>query len=663
MRILFLVLPLLFSGLYLEAQQVSHKIEFADMELKLTKEAIADIQTSVDALTRNDAYFQKKLEHVDMYMPIIERIFREEGLPDDFKYLVIQESSLISDAVSSSNAVGFWQFKEISGLENDLRIDRVVDERKNIVSSTRAAANYLKNHNKVFNNWAYSLIAYQTGVGGAKKVINERYNGEKKMPVSKNTYWYLKKFLAHKIAFENALGTSKPSYWLREVNNVQGASLDELAEKYSVDDALVKEYNKWLSARKIPEDKDYTVIIPLLEKPDYTPKSIPQRQPVNEIIPYDLSAEQNQPILIEGEIINKNAPLAHEIRVNGLEAIVAANGYSVKALAEKGALSEVKFRRFNDMSINQKLLVGEIYYLERKLNRAKYYYHTVYPDENMWSISQKYGLKLHKLYRKNRIKDPTTPKVGRVLWLRLNRPHSVAIEIKTILPTKTRTKDYEIDTINTITPKSIKSSSTSKDTLSLKDSIPLALQEERIPFITEATSKVTIIEPDEGSDSIRQKKELTAATEAQHEESAPTETSNEAYENPDSPAYTENPLPLTEYKITKGDTFFSIANRFNMRISELLSVNNLSIKEPLAIDQIILVQKGDITDKEKVNTENKAENKEAIGSRLKKHTIVAGETLYGIAKAYNVSLGDILKWNNKDDYSIKEGEIIIVQAK
>jgi LysM repeat protein len=75
------------------------------------------------------------------------------------------------------------------------------------------------------------------------------------------------------------------------------------------------------------------------------------------------------------------------------------------------------------------------------------------------------------------------------------------------------------------------------------------------------------------------------------------------------------------------------------------------------------VQKGDITDKEKVNTENKAENKEAIGSRLKKHTIVAGETLYGIAKAYNVSLGDILKWNNKDDYSIKEGEIIIVQAK
>ena len=49
----------------------------------------------------------------------------------------------------------------------DLRIDRIVDERMNIVSSSRAAATYLKDHNKYFDNWAYALIAYQRGRGGA----------------------------------------------------------------------------------------------------------------------------------------------------------------------------------------------------------------------------------------------------------------------------------------------------------------------------------------------------------------------------------------------------------------------------------------------------------------------------------------------------------------
>ncbi len=228
------ILLFLFISINGIGQTVPHKIDFAGMELKLTKGAIDDIQSDVDALTRSDSYFQKQLEKADMYMPIIEQIFEEEGLPDDFKYLVIQESALIPDAVSSSNAVGFWQFKEISGLENDLRIDKQVDERMNIVSASRAAASYLKKHNKQFDNWAYSLIAYQRGVYGARSVIDKKYYGEKKLPVTKKTYWYLKKYLAHKIAFEQALGTSKPTYYLKQLRNVQDKQLKDIAKDENV---------------------------------------------------------------------------------------------------------------------------------------------------------------------------------------------------------------------------------------------------------------------------------------------------------------------------------------------------------------------------------------------------------------------------------------------
>jgi membrane-bound lytic murein transglycosylase D len=72
-----------------------------------------------------------------LYFPIIERIFAEERVPDAIKYLAIQESSLIPDAVSSANAVGYWQFKDFTAREVGLRVDRQVDERKNIVSASQ----------------------------------------------------------------------------------------------------------------------------------------------------------------------------------------------------------------------------------------------------------------------------------------------------------------------------------------------------------------------------------------------------------------------------------------------------------------------------------------------------------------------------------------------
>src|SRR5690606_33981157 len=88
---------------YSQGPQVPSEMEFAGIRLDLTDAARREIQTHVDALYRSEKYFAVKLERVDLYFPIIERIFQEEDLPIDFKYLVIQESALISDAVSSSN--------------------------------------------------------------------------------------------------------------------------------------------------------------------------------------------------------------------------------------------------------------------------------------------------------------------------------------------------------------------------------------------------------------------------------------------------------------------------------------------------------------------------------------------------------------------------------
>ncbi|MGM0580759.1 MAG: LysM peptidoglycan-binding domain-containing protein [Bacteroidota bacterium] len=672
-------LPLLFAAIFifstnLWAQQVPSRMEFANMDLRLTPGAIKDIQTDVDALTRSEKYFQKKLERVDMYMPIIERIFREEGLPEDFKYLVIQESALVSDAVSSSNAVGFWQFKEISGLENDLRIDRIVDERMNIVSSSRAAATYLKDHNKYFDNWAYALIAYQRGRGGAADVIDDNNFGKSRLKITSNTYWYLKKFLAHKVAFENALGTSKPPYYLTEIENVKGNSLKTISKEENVPLELLEEYNKWIKRGKIPEDKNYTVIVPLnnLEKIE---KLQNQKRTATDNLPGDINDnKQNKFPLVDNYPNKSDRSIPHEVEINGLDGIYAPEGYTVKKLAETAGVDEYKFRKWNDLKIREKLKPGKIYYLRRKRNRAKFYYHTVAKNESMWEISQKYGLKLKKLYRKNRMEPPQEPKPGRVLWLRHNRPSNVAVEYREAPKAKQKTEPKP-ENIETTSKPSEKKPTTepqkeevikSTDSVSIADKTPVSDSTEKT---AEPDSSEVILIKDEIKDSLATMESDTETSIDSIENNNKANIIEEEFEDEDIKENEEEEPDLMNYSIRKGDTFFSIANRFNMKISSLLNVNDLQIRDTLSIGQVIKVNKMDIelpednsSKKEEPSNEQEVIAKNTKNSDIE-HKVSSGETMYALARKYNVSLKEIMEWNNKQDYNLKEGELIIIKMK
>src|SRR3982751_3372031 len=81
-----------------QAPQVPHKMHFADLTLTIRDDARKEIQKDVDALTLSPKHFNIKAERAKTYFPIIEKVFAEENVPDDFKYLVLQESALIADA-------------------------------------------------------------------------------------------------------------------------------------------------------------------------------------------------------------------------------------------------------------------------------------------------------------------------------------------------------------------------------------------------------------------------------------------------------------------------------------------------------------------------------------------------------------------------------------
>lgn len=431
---LFLVFSTLsLQQAWAQIPQVPAVMEFADLTLKITPQAQREIQLDVDAQYRNPNYFKVKLDRVNLFMPIVERELRRVGVPEDLKYLVIQESGLISDAVSTSNAVGFWQFKQGTAEEVGLRVDGQVDERKNIATSSRGAATYLKKHNNALNNWMTALVSYQMGLGGAKAYFGNQYSGKSVIEVDRNTHWYFKKFLAHKVAFEAPTYYFTSNQKLVEMQ-VQGpATMSTLAKRYGVSEEHLKEFNKWAVQGKIPEGSHTLFFI----KEGSLPVE-PAIETYQEPKPKTSTAQANSKASpaykqansfprISGNTTKASQP--NQITVNDLDGIQAATSVSPAKFASEIGMKEKKFIKVNDLPEDTRIETGKYYYTEKKKTSADVATHVVQPGETLWSISQKYGIRLASLKSKNRIRRDSELKVGMVLNLQEPRKRGEEIPV------------------------------------------------------------------------------------------------------------------------------------------------------------------------------------------------------------------------------------------
>ena len=278
-----------------------------------------------------------------------------------------------------------------------------------------------------------ALVSYQMGLGGAKAYFGTQYNGKRLVEVDRNTHWYFKKFLAHKIAFENQIGTlvSENSQQLIEIK-VQGpATLSALAKKYGVSESHLKEYNTWAKNEKIPSDRTYSLVfiktagLPIQQAIQPTPSKTTPSQSSSKSSP--VYKQANSYPRVAGNTTKASEP--NQIKVNDLSGVQATNATSPSRFSEKIGLKEKKFRRLNDLDENDGIEAGKYYYTEKKKSKAEVAVHIVQPGETLWTISQKYGVKLSSLKAKNRIRKDSDLAVGMVLNLQDARKRGEVIEI------------------------------------------------------------------------------------------------------------------------------------------------------------------------------------------------------------------------------------------
>jgi membrane-bound lytic murein transglycosylase D len=590
--------------------QVPHKMEFAGITLTIRDDARREIQKEVDALTQSPKHYNIKAERAKTYFPIIEKVFREEQLPDDFKYLALQESALIADAVSTSNAVGFWQFKDFTGIEMGLRIDREIDERLNIVASSRAAARYIKKNNGYFNNWIFALQAYQMGAGGVLKSVKDSQSGARHMEITSRTYWYVKKYLAHKIAYESGV-SGKGQTEVLVYENSNGKSIAALAKEISVDETELRTYNKWTKSGQIPSDRTYMVLIPVEGS-----KGIPA------IASRDLKVDP------KANSSAFSAVPAIKKKINGIQTIQALAGEDAARLASRAGVDLSKFLKWNDLSSGQPVIAGNFYFLAKKRIRASENFHKIMPGEDLWLVSQRYGVQLKKLKKFNRLSDKGIVPAGTMLWLASTRPKSAAQ-----VPVENAVAVDDQETFNWSAQSQSPGVIENKDTLTV---ITVPAEHEIAYAETGDLVKVKSLDS------------LEILQESHIQESAvsiPVDTFQSVRIEP-------SLISKISHTVQAGETLYAIAKMYRIGVMDLVNWNKLDLQQGIKPGQILKLSENEqITQ----GIPAKKTSKEVV------HEVKSSDTLYSIARQYGVTIKELMDWNQKRDFSLAVGEKLKIQ--
>lgn len=336
--------------------------------------------------TVNKKRFNRFLVNGDKYKGLVKEIFRKHGLPEDLYYVGLIESGYNLKIRSRASAVGPWQFIRGTAIRYGVRVDSHVDERINIIKSTKAAAKYFKDLYGIFNRWDLALAGYNAG---EFRILNAIKKGKtrsfiklvRKRLLPRETAYYVSKVNAARHLDKNRKkygfsgGKSDKSFKnLSLVPIRKSFSLRQVSKKLGIGYQFLRKINKDIKRNRVlVKTKEHKLLIPSFYKKKFFK------------LKYHL-----------GKLKKIKQRRWHTVeRGENLVAIASIHGVNFRDLKSHNRL------RKNKIYVGQKLRIPR-----GKLKRRRWTY-IVKRGDNLTMISRKFNVSIKNLIVYNNLKSQT----------------------------------------------------------------------------------------------------------------------------------------------------------------------------------------------------------------------------------------------------------------
>ncbi len=369
------------------------------------------------------------------YFPLIEQKLDEHQLPLELKYLAIVESALDPFAVSSSGAVGLWQFKLNTSRMFDLEVNSYIDERRDPYKSTEAACDYLQYLYRTYNDWQLALAAYNGGPGVVRKAI-KRAGGNRNFwelfpYLPEQTKGYVPAFIAVNYAMnylkDHEIKPEETAFPFHQTDTVKiqyAADFQSIASQINLPVKTLEQLNPIYRRHFIPNLKQPTALVLPQDKIGtfITKESLilqanpsPTRQKKPEKHPEEQGKEKLVHVVEKGEYFHKiamkyNCTIEQIRRWNDLPNNNLQVGQKLDIWVEPGYHQKMK----------DEPLQAEQRHNQADTNKRVVYY-TVQEGDTIWKIANKFNCEsIADLIKTNDIDNEKDLKPGKRLKIYLD---------------------------------------------------------------------------------------------------------------------------------------------------------------------------------------------------------------------------------------------------
>jgi peptidoglycan lytic transglycosylase D len=444
LSLFLLLLPnLLFGGLEFESNHNKQIMLLGAFDVEPNYIHDEHLNTMLQSKKSPKAYkhYYNSMQSARLYIPTIKKILYKAEVPPEFIYLAMAESSFTTKALSKKSAAGIWQFMPATGRQYGLHIDDYLDERRDPVKSTEAAARYLSSLHKRFGKWYLAAMAYNCGEGCVLRAIDKADGkddvftllNEDKKYLPKETRNYLRKILSFGLMGidENDMSSSGYGYLMNRANLnsiatitlPKGEKISRVADILDIDKEEMRKLNRHLTYDFVPPfSKTCDVYIPYNKlnrfnqrykpcdlKKIYLVHIVKPGENLSRIgskyrVPYKVIKEFNQLksnyLRVSQKLIIPTTPAL----LNKYKFKFAKNSYLVRpgdnlsSIAKRYKTSVKKLKSMNDkksdvIHVSEKLIVPP-------LPRSKKAY-VVKSGDNLSSIAKRYKVSVQTLKARN----------------------------------------------------------------------------------------------------------------------------------------------------------------------------------------------------------------------------------------------------------------------